>query len=41
MRIHQQEPFSTGYHAITERNGKHSEMLMDFGIFEIVRRYGI
>lgn len=35
MRIHQQEPFSTGYHAITERNGKHSEMLMDFGILKL------
>ena len=35
MRIHQQEPFSTGYHPITQLDGKHKEMLMDFGILKL------
>ena len=35
MRIHRKEPFAPGYEAITELNGKHSEMLMDFGILKL------
>ena len=35
MKIHQQEPFSIGYHPITELNGKYREMMMDFGILKI------
>ncbi|MBZ4644516.1 MAG: 5-deoxy-glucuronate isomerase [Clostridia bacterium] len=32
MRIRQDGPFKNGYNAITEMDGKHSDMLMDFGI---------
>lgn len=35
MRLHQTEPFVPGYQAITELDGKHSEMLMDFGILKL------
>ena len=35
MRIQQKEPFKTGYNAITELNGKHSDMMMDFGILKL------
>ena len=35
MKIHQQEPFSIGYHPITELNGKYREMMMDFSILKI------
>ena len=35
MKIHQQEPFSIGYHPITELSGKYSEMMMDFGILKL------
>ena len=41
MKIHQQEPFSIGYHPITELNGKYREMMMGFGILKGFRRYGI
>lgn len=32
MRIRQEKPFEYGYNSITEMDGKHSNMLMDFGI---------
>ncbi|MFT5875807.1 MAG: 5-deoxy-glucuronate isomerase [Clostridium sp.] len=32
MRIKQDGPFKNGYNSITEVDGKHSDMLMDFGI---------
>ena len=35
MRLHQKEPFTAGYQSITEFDGKHSEMLMDFGILKL------
>lgn len=35
MRLQQTEPFSAGYQAITELDGKYSEMLMDFGILKL------
>ncbi|MGN1008731.1 MAG: 5-deoxy-glucuronate isomerase [Butyricicoccus sp.] len=35
MRLHQTEPFAAGYQAITELDGKHSDMLMDFGILKL------
>ena len=35
MRIHRAAPFSAGYEPITELDGKHSEMLMDFGILKL------
>ena len=35
MRLHQKEPFTAGYQSITELDGKHSEMLMDFGILKL------
>lgn len=35
MRIQQKTPFLTGYNSITEINGKHSEMLMDYGILKL------
>lgn len=35
MRIHRAAPFSAGYEPITERIGKHNEMLMDFGILKL------
>lgn len=35
MRLHQGKPFEAGYQAITELDGKHSEMLMDFGILKL------
>lgn len=35
MRLHQTAPFQAGYQAITECNGQHSEMLMDFGILKL------
>ena len=35
MRLHQKEPFTAGYQSITELGGKHSEMLMDFGILKL------
>ncbi len=35
MRLQQKEFFAKGYNSITELNGKHSEMLMDFGILEL------
>lgn len=35
MIIKQSHPFSIGYNSITELDGKHSEMLMDFGILKL------
>ncbi|MCG8482288.1 MAG: 5-deoxy-glucuronate isomerase, partial [Clostridia bacterium] len=35
MRLKQKEPFHAGYNSITELSGKHSEMLMDFGILKL------
>ncbi|MCG8569190.1 MAG: 5-deoxy-glucuronate isomerase, partial [Spirochaetes bacterium] len=35
MHIKQKDPFSNGYNAITELDGKHSDMLMDFGILKL------
>lgn len=35
MKIHQNKPFEEGYHAITELNGKCSDMMMDFGILKL------
>ena len=35
MRIQQKKPFEIGYNSITEIDGKHSEMLMDFGILKL------
>lgn len=35
MRIRQDSPFQYGYNSITEMNGKHSDMLMDFGILRM------
>lgn len=35
MRLHQETPFREGYQAITELNGKHSDMMMDFGILKL------
>ncbi len=35
MRLRQKELFAKGYNSITELNGKHSDMLMDFGILEL------
>jgi 5-deoxy-glucuronate isomerase len=35
MRIRQKEPFGVGYNSITEQNGKHSDMMMDFGILKL------
>lgn len=35
MRLHQTTPYQTGYNSITECNGKHSEMMMDFGILKL------
>lgn len=35
MRIRQEGPFINGYNTITEMDGKHSDMLMDFGILKI------
>ncbi|WZL72089.1 5-deoxy-glucuronate isomerase [Clostridiaceae bacterium 35-E11] len=35
MRIRQEEPFDHGYNSITEMKGKHSSMLMDFGILKL------
>lgn len=35
MRIKQEKPFEIGYNSITELNGKHSDMLMDFGILKM------
>ena len=35
MRIQQKEPFKTGYQAITELHGQHSDMMMDFGILKL------
>ncbi|WHH61007.1 5-deoxy-glucuronate isomerase [Petroclostridium sp. X23] len=35
MRIRQQGSFNNGYNAITQMNGKHSDMLMDFGILKL------
>lgn len=34
MRIRQEMPFGYGYNSITEMDGKHSDMLMDFGILK-------
>lgn len=35
MRIRPDNPLEYGYNSITEMNGKHSEMLMDFGILKL------
>lgn len=35
MRLQQKEPFEKGYNSITELDGKHEDMLMDFGILEL------
>ena len=35
MRIRQEKPFHYGYNPITEIDGKHSNMLMDFGILKM------
>jgi len=35
MIIKQRQPFQKGYTSITELNGKHAEMLMDFGILKL------
>jgi len=35
MRIRPQNPLEYGYNSITEMNGKHPEMLMDFGILKM------
>lgn len=35
MKIKQEKEFSYGYNSITEMNGKHSDMLMDFGILKM------
>jgi 5-deoxy-glucuronate isomerase len=35
MHIKQQGNFAYGYNSITEMNGKHSDMLMDFGILKM------
>lgn len=35
MRIQQKEVFKTGYNSITQINGKHSDMLMDYGILKL------
>lgn len=40
MRLKQREPFADGYNSITELKGKHSDMLMDFGILELVQGEG-
>lgn len=37
MRIQQKEPFKIGYNGITEMNGKHKEMLMDYGILKLTQ----
>jgi 5-deoxy-glucuronate isomerase len=35
MRIRQDKPFSAGYNAITDHQGEHSDMMMDFGILKL------
>ncbi len=35
MRLKQESPFVLGYNSITELDGKHSEMLMDYGILKL------
>ena len=35
MRLHQPKEFAVGYTSITELNGKHSDMMMDFGILKM------
>lgn len=35
MRLQQTKPFEVGYDSITELNGKHKEMMMDFGILKL------
>lgn len=35
MRLKQNGPFQDGYNSIVEHNGKHSDMLMDFGVLEL------
>lgn len=35
MRIQHKQPFNIGYNSITEMNGKHKEMLMDYGILKL------
>lgn len=35
MRIRQQNQFEYGYNSITEMDGKHSDMLMDFGLLRL------
>lgn len=35
MRIRPEDGFAYGYNSITEMNGKHSDMLMDFGIWKM------
>ena len=35
MRIRQKKQFEYGYNSITEMDGKHAEMLMDFGILRL------
>ncbi|OOB79559.1 MAG: 5-deoxyglucuronate isomerase [Epulopiscium sp. Nele67-Bin002] len=37
MKIKQNGDFNVGYNAITEHNGKFSEMLMDFGILKLAK----
>lgn len=38
MIIKQQKSFQPGYNSITELEGKHSEMLMDFGILQLAQK---
>ncbi|WP_010167048.1 5-deoxy-glucuronate isomerase [Candidatus Epulonipiscium viviparus] len=35
MKLKQDQPFAVGYNSITELDGKHSEMLMDYGILKL------
>lgn len=35
MRIQQKQAFENGYNSITQINGKHSDMLMDYGILKL------
>ncbi|HYE84164.1 MAG TPA: 5-deoxy-glucuronate isomerase [Clostridia bacterium] len=37
MRIRQEKSFEFGYNSITEMKGKHSDMLMDFGILRLAK----
>lgn len=37
MRLKQNGPFKVGYNSITEINGKHSDMLMDYGVLKLAK----